>query len=200
MPKEKCSYVKSYFSPGRDPQENICGFINRTEETLDFAVYSFTDPVIAETLKKRVVEKKIKVRGVVDADQASQAAMAKILGDLKAVGAEIRADRESGFMHNKYAISDGLAVITGSYNWTARAQSRNRENLVIIRKPTRKKNHVVDPVLSMFKANFEEIWSANAPPSGMVSGPVAASPSSPDPSAPRPSSPSSGVPHSGQTP
>lgn len=192
MAKDK-KYIKTYFSPGRSPQENICGFIVRTEETLDFAVYSFTDPVIAEALKKRLVEGKIRVRGIVDADQASQAAMAKVLEELKAAGAEIRVDRESGFMHNKYAISDGMAVITGSYNWTVRAQTRNRENLVIIRKPTKKKNHIVDPALEAFKSNFEEVWNANAPPSAVVAQPVVAPPPAsvqPEPPAQPPSAPS----------
>jgi phosphatidylserine/phosphatidylglycerophosphate/cardiolipin synthase-like enzyme len=180
MATEKYLYVKSYFSPGRDPQENICGFIQKTEETLDFSVFSFTDGVIADILKKRIAEKKIKVRGVVDADQASQTSMAKILEELKAAGAEIRADREPGLMHNKYAISDGKAVITGSYNWTVRAEKRNRENLVIIRKPTKKANKVVDQVLKLYQANFQEIWDRSAPPTNTVAPP------SPPPTLPSP--------------
>ncbi len=36
-------------------------------------------------------------------------------------------------MHNKFAIIDELVVITGSYNWTHKAQ-RNKENIVIINK------------------------------------------------------------------
>lgn len=36
-------------------------------------------------------------------------------------------------MHNKYAVIDDNVVITGSFNWTSKAVSTNRENIVIIR-------------------------------------------------------------------
>ena len=172
---EKFYPIKAYFSPGRDPQQNICGFVDRLEKTLDAAVFSFTDSVIKDAVK-RALNRKVRIRLVVDAEQASGQAMAKVLEELKAAGVDIRADRESGFMHDKYAIGDGKAVITGSYNWTVRAQQRNRENLVVIRKKSTKKNWLVDFVLTPYKQNFEEIWAKNAPPV------VVASPPTPPPS------------------
>ena len=35
------------------------------------------------------------------------------------------------FMHNKFCIIDGKTVVTGSYNWTNYAETRNHENIVI---------------------------------------------------------------------
>lgn len=177
--QEKFRAVKPYFSPGRDPQTNIIGFMDRTTKTFDGAVYSFTDPEIAAAVK-RMLERKVAVRLIVDREQALNAAMAKVLDDLRAAGVNIRADRESGYMHSKYAISDGMAVLTGSYNWTIRALKLNRENLVIIRKKSKRKNWAVDLILDEFKANYEEMWVKNAPPVN----PSAPSSSSPPPSAP----------------
>lgn len=38
---------------------------------------------------------------------------------------------EQRFMHHKFCVIDGSLVITGSYNWTYYAESRNIENVVI---------------------------------------------------------------------
>ena len=35
-------------------------------------------------------------------------------------------------MHNKFAVIDGRVLLTGSFNWTASADKRNEENLLII--------------------------------------------------------------------
>ena len=35
-------------------------------------------------------------------------------------------------MHHKFAIFDGEAVITGSYNWTMESEEKNYENIVIL--------------------------------------------------------------------
>ena len=41
------------------------------------------------------------------------------------------AGRGYGFMHHKFCVIDGKEVITGSYNWTYYAETRNIENIVI---------------------------------------------------------------------
>ena len=38
---------------------------------------------------------------------------------------------ENGFMHHKFCIVDDSVVITGSYNWTYYAETRNIENIII---------------------------------------------------------------------
>lgn len=41
------------------------------------------------------------------------------------------ASPENGFMHHKFCIIDDKIVITGSYNWTYYAETRNIENIII---------------------------------------------------------------------
>ena len=41
------------------------------------------------------------------------------------------ADRCHGFLHHKFCVIDNQIVITGSYNWTYYAETRNLENVVI---------------------------------------------------------------------
>ena len=155
--------VKAYFSPGRNPVENVIGFIDRTKKTLDVAMFSLTDPELKEAVK-RALARKIQMRLLADKEQAiGVAAMAKTLDEIRAAGGNIRLDKGSGFMHSKYAISDKLAVLTGSYNWTERAEKRNCENLLVVRKKSSRKNVAIDQVLAEFQGDFEAIWLKSAP-------------------------------------
>lgn len=52
-------------------------------------------------------------------------------------------------MHNKYAVIDDDLIITGSFNWTQKAVTTNKENLVIIKDKQ---------TASVYKENFEALW------------------------------------------
>lgn len=45
------------------------------------------------------------------------------------------ASPENGRMHNKFCVVDKEFSITGSYNWTYYAESRNHENIIILNNP-----------------------------------------------------------------
>lgn len=52
---------------------------------------------------------------------------------LKEAGANIRiVSRDYGMLHHKFCVIDQQVIITGSYNWTYYAETRNIENIVII--------------------------------------------------------------------
>jgi phosphatidylserine/phosphatidylglycerophosphate/cardiolipin synthase-like enzyme len=67
----------------------------------------------------------------------------------------VRRDGISGLMHHKVIIIDREIVITGSYNFTASAEDRNDENLVIIYNPF---------IAEWFLAEFERVFSAAEKP------------------------------------
>ena len=54
-------------------------------------------------------------------------------------------------MHNKYLLIDEISVMTGSFNWTNKAVTTNRENVVIIRN--------TETTMEFIK-NFGEQWEA----------------------------------------
>lgn len=148
MPRKP--YVSTYFSPRQGAAAQVVGFINRCEKTLDIAVYSFTHNDIAEAVA-RAHERGVKVRVLMDHLQSQQ----KGADDekLKARGVEIRKDTQSGAMHHKFCIGDGKAVITGSFNWSYNADTKNAENFVIMRLSYAVKN---------FQKEYERIWKLNA--------------------------------------
>jgi len=51
--------------------------------------------------------------------------------------------------YDKFAVIDNRIVITGSFNWTASAESRNNENLLVIFSPGFAKE---------YKKEFLKLW------------------------------------------
>jgi phosphatidylserine/phosphatidylglycerophosphate/cardiolipin synthase-like enzyme len=56
-----------------------------------------------------------------------------MIPDLIKAGIEVRIRHKDGDQRSKYLIIDQAIVVTGSYNFTARADERNSENVVVIR-------------------------------------------------------------------
>lgn len=52
---------------------------------------------------------------------------------LKAAGVPVLFHTTAGKMHHKYCVIDGRTVLTGSYNWLDSAETKNHENLLVIR-------------------------------------------------------------------
>jgi len=141
-------YVSSYFSPHRGARENVLGFIDKTKKNLDVAQYLITDDLIANKLieaHQRGVRVRVVVEGSISHWTSSDDETLEDAGIiLKRINFPSRAK-----MHNKYTISDGKAVMTGSYNWTKAAEEKNAENIVIVR---------IKYAVHEFRKNFEEIW------------------------------------------
>lgn len=144
-------YASVYFSPDRGSADVVIGFIDRCEATIDVAVYSLTHDDIAAALV-RAHERGVKVRLLIDKTQAGS----RYADDetLEAAGIEVRRDNQSGSMHNKFLLGDGMAVKTGSFNWTKNADERNAENFVILR---------LLYVVKEYQAEFDRLWELNVP-------------------------------------
>jgi phosphatidylserine/phosphatidylglycerophosphate/cardiolipin synthase-like enzyme len=52
-------------------------------------------------------------------------------------------------MHDKYMIIDGRLLVTGSYNWSASAESYNFENAIFIQGSS---------IIQSYEADFDKIW------------------------------------------
>jgi|SRR5690242_740124 mitochondrial cardiolipin hydrolase len=140
-----------YFSDRDRVAERIVAAINRTQHTLDIAVYSITQAEIAAAIEA-AHRRGVRVRIVTDAGQAldrhSEA------GFLRSEGVPVRLS--GGFrgarslMHNKFAVFDGEVAETGSYNWTTSATGYNFENAVFIRDPE---------VSNRYEDEFQHLWA-----------------------------------------
>ncbi len=143
------SGISVYFSPKGGCEKAVVGAIKSAEHSIDVAIYAFTNRRIASALIG-ASKKGVKVRIIMDRETARS--RSSVLPLLLKEGIPVRLKRGSrgGLMHNKYAIVDGKVVLTGSFNWTRSAETRNDENLVIIRS---------EEVAERFERNFEKLWN-----------------------------------------
>lgn len=60
---------------------------------------------------------------------------------------------KAALLHHKSAVINGETLVTGSYNWSTYAETKNLENLMIIRGPEERK------LVTDFQAEFDAMWN-----------------------------------------
>jgi phosphatidylserine/phosphatidylglycerophosphate/cardiolipin synthase-like enzyme len=145
--------------------------LRAAHHSIDAAIFSFTVDRIAAVLDS-AAERGVEVRVVADKQQAGSSYS---VVDALAKGIRVRIGTGSGYMHNKFAIVDDSVCITGSYNWSEAAETKNDENLLVL----------VSPELAkVFETQYEVLWAraktalsvaAKPAPAGTLSKPAAAS-------------------------
>ncbi|WP_205387567.1 phospholipase D-like domain-containing protein [Thermus caldifontis] len=74
--------------------------------------------------------------------------------DLKDASIEVRQDGNPYTLHHKVMVIDGTWVVTGSYNFTARAWQVNNENLLILKSPS---------LAQRYRQEFLRLWQEGTP-------------------------------------
>jgi phosphatidylserine/phosphatidylglycerophosphate/cardiolipin synthase-like enzyme len=114
--------------------------------------FSFTSDEIASAMIARH-QAGIPVRGVFEKRNAE--GVGSEFGPLRDAGLNVLPDGNCYTMHHKVIVIDERIVITGSYNFTSRAERTNDENLLIIDDPT---------LAAAYLAEFERVFEqANNP-------------------------------------
>lgn len=103
--------------------------------SIRLALYRLDEPTIIEALMKKAgqgvkVEVKLAESNVKTKEKV-------LIREMRPAGVRLEIIRipGKGHMHNKFAVIDGRWVLTGSYNWTMKSGTENRENLVAIESP-----------------------------------------------------------------
>ncbi len=126
--------VEVAFTPGDDVEALIARHIAQARESVRMQAYLFTDRRIARSLLA-ALRRGVRVEVIGDAGRQSDGGL-PWLPMLSRAGARVWLDAAAAASHNKIVIVDGGApsatVVTGSYNFTRSAQSRNAENVVVI--------------------------------------------------------------------
>jgi len=137
----------AFFCPQEDCENRVIVAINNAEYSIDAAIYSFTSKNIASALieaQKRGVSPGA-IRIVIDSLQSkSKYSMDEFLNENN-----IETRIMPSTMHHKFVVIDDSLVITGSYNWTENANSKNNENLVFIQSKD---------TAELFSREFFELW------------------------------------------
>ncbi|MBC7332225.1 MAG: phospholipase D family protein [Synergistetes bacterium] len=143
--------IEVYFSPKGGCENRIVELIDAAQSSIDIAMYTFTNSKIARALVK-AHERGVKIRVLLDGQERQNRYSKGVF--LEKRGIFVAYDRMPGLMHNKFCIIDDSIVITGSYNWTATAEEKNEENLLVI--------HDVD-IAKTYKNRFEYLLKINVP-------------------------------------
>lgn len=138
--------AEAYFSPGDECFRAILRLLAGARKTAEVCVFTITDDRLAAGLLD-AHRRGVAVRVITDDSKADD--LGSDVDRLEQAGIPVRVDRSPFHMHHKFAVLDGSALLTGSYNWTLGAARDNEENLVVSDDPR---------LLSPFSATFERLW------------------------------------------
>lgn len=117
------------FSPKGHCTDGIVQAIQSAKSSIYVQAYSFTSLPIAQALVE-AKKKGVEVQVLLDKSQPS--ARGSQLPLLVQNDVSVAIDVVPGIAHNKIMIFDGHALLTGSFNFTKAADSRNAENVLLI--------------------------------------------------------------------
>jgi len=137
--------IENHFCPDDDCTSRVIETLQGAELEIKFLVYAFTEDKISDVLLNKVKEN-VSVRGVFDKSQSysQYSEFARLNGT-----ADVRIENSKGLLHHKVFIIDRKIVVTGSFNPTLSANTKNDENLLIIHSPA---------IAEKYLEEFEFVW------------------------------------------
>ena len=141
--QEKSKEYKAFFTPGTDCEANIIAHINNARK-IDVAVYSITHPEITNAIIA-AYNRGATIRIVTDRQMTN--GKGSLVGKIRSAGIPVLTNKKHKIEHNKFAVFDGVHVVSGSYNWTTNASKYNSENCVFFDQQNKEYTH-----------RFEYLW------------------------------------------
>lgn len=136
--------VEFYFAPQHEPVEVMKSLLSEADHSALFMVFSMTHPELSDALIDLHADG-VEVAGVLDKGQANpwyskDEVLAEAGVPIYLDGNENAIGFAGGKLHHKALIVDAGTgsdpfVVTGSFNWSKSADTKNDENLIVIRDP-----------------------------------------------------------------
>ncbi|ATM22348.1 phospholipase D family protein [Raoultella ornithinolytica] len=145
------------FSPEGSARQLVLETINQAQTSLQMIAYSFQAPDIARALVA-AHDRGVKVQIVVDKRRNAVEASQKIMKYVAEHGVALRIDGHYHIQHDKTIIADGATVETGSFNYAPSAETKNSENVVVIRHQK--------AVACQYIAHWQSRWELGVPYAG----------------------------------
>jgi phosphatidylserine/phosphatidylglycerophosphate/cardiolipin synthase-like enzyme len=139
--------VSVAFAPEDGVEAQLTSLLADAESSIRFMAFVFTSEPLAQLLSN-VAANGIDVRGVLESRSAgSEHSQHDLLLD---GGVDVRIDGNPYTMHHKVLIIDERFVVLGSYNFSASAERRNDENILIVDDPT---------IATLYLAEFDRVYN-----------------------------------------
>lgn len=121
--------INVYFSPEDNVERIIVKRLEKAKKSIHFMAFSFTSDGIGDIMIKKH-RAGVKVLGVIEkrGSDTKHCEYRRFVSE----GVPVHLDRNRYVMHHKVIIIDEEMVITGSYNFTKGASTKNDENIVIV--------------------------------------------------------------------
>lgn len=142
---------QAYFSPGPDCRIAIEQAMETALSELLICVFTISDDRLSDAIMS-AHRSGLTVRVISDNDKMHD--RGSDVERLYQAGVDVRIDRSPEHMHHKFMVIDGRTVMTGSYNWTRSAETRNEENIIAVDDPQ---------LAARFSEEFERIWKLSEP-------------------------------------
>jgi phosphatidylserine/phosphatidylglycerophosphate/cardiolipin synthase-like enzyme len=144
--------LEIYFSPEDGVAAHILALLQQANDSIFFMAYSFTSNDLGAAIIQRAANG-LTVAGVMDDGQINSNQGTEYDPFMQA-GLDVRRGGGPGLMHHKVIIIDRKIVISGSYNFSASAETSNDENIVII--------HNAD-VATLYLDEFQRLYDQAQP-------------------------------------
>ena len=138
--------MEDAFSPHQGATELVVRTINEARKSIHVAAYSFTSKPIAAALVA-AHDSGLDVEIVLDKSQADGRMTRYLAGH----GVPIRINYRYSIMHDKFMVIDGTTLELGSFNYTAAAENKNAENVLVIRNAAQ--------VIEDYGRQWQKLWS-----------------------------------------
>jgi phosphatidylserine/phosphatidylglycerophosphate/cardiolipin synthase-like enzyme len=135
------------FTPPSGGGQVIVKAIDDSREEVLVQAYGFTHNAIAQALL-RAQQRGVKVQVLLD--KKSSQTNRYVIDLLEAAALPVKFDGAHAIAHNKVMVIDASVVVTGSYNFTNSADTRNAENILVLRSPDLAKS---------YRDNWQSHWS-----------------------------------------
>ena len=119
--------IENFFCPEDFCEARVANTIKKAKKSVHFMIFTFTSEPIGDAL---LFLENVTINGVFEKRQA--ASRYSQFGRMKDFGVDVKVDTNPKTMHHKTLIIDEKIVITGSYNPTNAANTKNDENVLII--------------------------------------------------------------------
>ena len=136
-----------FFTPPSGAGKALVQWIDEARQEVLVQAYGFTHNAIAQALLRAHLRG---VRVAVLLDQKSSSTNRYVIDLLQSSRVDLRFDGAHAIAHNKVMVIDQRIVVTGSFNFTNSADSRNAENLLILDSPD---------LASRYRSNWQTHWA-----------------------------------------